>query len=63
MSSSKISRVINNVIKSAEDARQYRCLELTNHMKVLLISDKTTDKSSAALDVNIGECYSVMKTE
>ena len=51
----KINRVINDVIKSPEDARQYRGLELTNGMKVLLISDLTTDKSSAALDVHIGQ--------
>lgn len=33
---------------------QYRGLELTNGLKVLLVSDSTTDKSAAALDVNAG---------
>lgn len=33
---------------------QYRGLELTNGLKVLLVSDPTTDKSAAALDVNAG---------
>ena len=44
------------IIKSAEDKRQYRGLELNNGLKVLLISDPTTDESSAALDVHVGEC-------
>ncbi|ESO95121.1 hypothetical protein LOTGIDRAFT_232210 [Lottia gigantea] len=42
------------ISKSAEDKRLYRGLELTNGMKVLLVSDPDTDKASAALDVNIG---------
>ncbi|KIH57932.1 peptidase M16 inactive domain protein [Ancylostoma duodenale] len=44
----------NNIYKSPEDQREYRGLELTNGLKVLLISDPTTDKSAAALDVNAG---------
>lgn len=44
----------NDIIKSAEDKRLYRGLELSNRMKVLLVSDPTTDKSAAALDVNVG---------
>lgn len=43
------------MVKSVEDKRTYRGLLLNNHLKVLLISDPTTDKSSAAMDVNIGE--------
>jgi insulysin len=46
---------VNDIIKSAEDKRLYRCLGLQNDMKVLLISDTTTDKSSASLDVNVGK--------
>ncbi|XP_039761918.1 insulin-degrading enzyme [Pararge aegeria] len=44
----------NDIVKSQEDKREYRGLQLPNHMKVLLVSDPTTDKSAAALDVNIG---------
>uniref|UniRef100_A0A1B6FWC7 Insulin-degrading enzyme n=2 Tax=Cuerna arida TaxID=1464854 RepID=A0A1B6FWC7_9HEMI len=44
----------NNVVKSVEDKRSYRGLLLQNDLKVFLISDPTTDKSSAAMDVNIG---------
>ncbi|KAK4883510.1 hypothetical protein RN001_006829 [Aquatica leii] len=53
MTGSVIQRY-DNIIKSAEDKRLYRGLLLANHMKVLLVSDPTTDKSAAALDVNIG---------
>ncbi|KAK6017853.1 peptidase, M16 family [Ostertagia ostertagi] len=33
---------------------QYRGLELTNGLRVLLVSDPTTDKAAAAMDVNVG---------
>jgi len=52
--SSKVDKVIDDIIKSLEDGRLYRGLELKNCMKVLLISDQTTDKSAASLDVHIG---------
>jgi secreted Zn-dependent insulinase-like peptidase len=44
----------NEVIKSPNDDRAYRSLELANGLKVLLISDPQTDKSAAALDVGVG---------
>jgi hypothetical protein len=44
-----------NIIKSAEDKRLYRGLELHNGMRVLLVSDPTTDKSAASMDVNVGQ--------
>lgn len=50
-----IIRRVDKIIKSEEDKRSYRALELANRMKVLLISDPTTDKSGAALDVDIGK--------
>lgn len=50
-----IKQRYDNVVKSVEDKRTYRGLLLNNHLKVLLISDPTTDKSSAAMDINIGE--------
>lgn len=52
-----VIRRVENIIKSQEDKRLYRGLELANHMKVLLVSDCTTDKSAAALDVNVGKNY------
>ncbi|KJH53656.1 peptidase, M16 family [Dictyocaulus viviparus] len=33
---------------------QFRGIELTNGLKVLLISDRSTDKSAAAMDVGVG---------
>lgn len=42
------------VIKSENDKRNYRYLVLDNQLRVLLISDPVTEKSAAALDVNVG---------
>ena len=56
-STSKIKVVVNDVLKPSEDKRSYRGIELSNGLKALLISDPSTDKSSAALDVNIGLLY------
>jgi len=47
------------IIKPAVDDRLYRALELDNGMRVMLISDAQTDKSSAAMDVYIGEMETV----
>ncbi|XP_023937741.2 insulin-degrading enzyme [Bicyclus anynana] len=44
----------DDIVKSQEDRREYRGLQLANNLKVLLVSDPTTDKSAAALDVNVG---------
>ena len=56
MSSVHIKKIVDEpgIVKSAEDKRLYRALELTNGMRVVLISDPQTDKSSAAMDVYIG---------
>ena len=47
-----------NILKSCEDKRDYRGYELQNKMKVLLVSDPTTEKAAAAVDVHIGKCNS-----
>lgn len=49
-----VLRRVDNIVKSDGDSRSYRGLELSNHLKVLLVSDPTTDKSAAAMDINIG---------
>lgn len=54
INNSNILRRLDDVIKSDEDKRLYRALELTNCMKVLLVSDPTTDRSAASMDVNVG---------
>ena len=50
----KVKTVVNDILKPLKDDRLYRGLELNNGMKVLVVSDPKADKSSAALDVNIG---------
>ncbi|PUA30321.1 MAG: peptidase M16 [Cellvibrio sp. 79] len=40
--------------KGESDKREYRYLVLENQLRVLLISDPATEKSAAALDVNVG---------
>lgn len=54
MTDPAVKTVVDDTIRSPEDKRVYRGLEFTNGLKVMLISDPTTDKSSAALDVHIG---------
>ena len=46
-----------DIIKSCEDKREYKGYELQNKMKVLLVSDPTTEKAAAAVDVNIGKRF------
>lgn len=43
-----------DILKSEEDKREYRGLVLDNGMRVILISDPQTDKSAAALSVEVG---------
>lgn len=43
-----------NIRKSQQDKRLYRGLKLSNGLRVLLISDPTTDKSAASLAVYVG---------
>lgn len=44
----------NNIAKSPQDNREYRGLHLENGLKVLLVSDPSTDKAAAALTVDVG---------
>ncbi len=41
-------------IISPNDKREYRYLELSNELRVLLVSDEAADKAAASLDVNVG---------
>jgi secreted Zn-dependent insulinase-like peptidase len=43
------------IVKSPLDVREYRALRLPNKMKVVLISDPTTDKAAAALSLSVGK--------
>ncbi|XP_039282845.1 insulin-degrading enzyme isoform X2 [Nilaparvata lugens] len=51
---SHVKSRISSIEKSKQDDREYRGLILDNDMKVVLISDPTTDKAAASLDVNVG---------
>jgi insulysin len=55
-----VKQRIDTVIKSAEDKRQYRGLLLDNDIKVMLISDPSTDKAAAALNVAVGKIKVLM---
>lgn len=54
-----VKEVHNDIPKSSKDDRLYRGLLLHNDMKVLLISDPTTEKGAAAMDVHIGKLLSL----
>lgn len=43
-----------NIIKSPNDERAYRAIQLENTLSVLLISDPNTDKAAASIDISIG---------
>lgn len=45
---------LSQLITSPNDQRHYRHIRLANKLDVLLISDPTTDKSAASLDVYVG---------
>jgi len=53
-SNSTIVRIVDNIKKSNSDSWNYRGLELSNEMLVVLISHPNIDKAAAALDVTIG---------
>lgn len=60
METESVKERYDYIIKSENDDRSYRGLKLANEMKVLLISDPTTDRGAAALDVHIGNFYYIL---
>lgn len=42
------------ILRSPNDDRQYRYIQLDNQMKVLLVADSTAEKSAASLNVHVG---------
>ena len=50
----KLIKSYENIVKSEKDKRLYRGLLLDNDLKCLLISDPSTDRSAASVDVHIG---------
>ncbi|WP_440053759.1 insulinase family protein [Pseudoalteromonas sp. T1lg65] len=53
-STNSLASTSNSVVKSQNDKRDYRYLELDNGLKVILVSDENADKSAASMDVHIG---------
>lgn len=49
-----VERVTDRLEKPSLDDRSYRVIRLPNKLEALLVHDPTTDKASAALDVNVG---------
>lgn len=49
-----VERVTDQLEKPSLDDRSYRVIRLSNKLEALLVHDPTTDKASAALDVNVG---------
>lgn len=50
----KLVERFDNIVKSSQDKRLYRGLLLDNQMKCLIISDPSTDRSAASVDVHAG---------
>lgn len=46
--------ITGQVYQSPFDTREYTAIQLNNNLRVLLISDPTTDLSAAAMDVSVG---------
>ena len=46
--------ITGTVTKSPQDLREYQVIELNTDLRVLVISDPTTDVSAAAMDVAVG---------
>jgi insulysin len=50
-----MSQVITqNIKRPDQDDRKYSMIRLSNQLEALIISDPSTDKASAALDVHVG---------
>lgn len=50
----KLVQRFDNIIKSSQDKRLYRGLLLDNELKCLIVSDPSTDRSAASVDVHAG---------
>ena len=52
--SASIEASTDDIVKPDIDGRSYRCLKLANQLKVMLVSDPTTDYAAAAMEVSVG---------
>ena len=58
---SSFKLVCDEIIKSEGDDRLYRGLVLQNDMKILVVSDPSTEKAAASMDVHIGKGSNIHK--
>ena len=49
-----IDKRSDDIVKPISDSRDYRYIQLSNGLKVMLVSDMTADKAAASLDVFVG---------
>ncbi|KAK0408320.1 hypothetical protein QR680_003887 [Steinernema hermaphroditum] len=49
-----VSKRHENITKSPSDKREFRGLELSNGLKIVLVSDSEAEKCAASMDVNVG---------
>ncbi|CAG2101366.1 unnamed protein product [Medioppia subpectinata] len=54
LTNDSVAESYDSIVKPNDDKRDYKAIVLTNGLKVLLISDRETDKSAAALTVGVG---------
>lgn len=47
--------ICDDITKSEGDDRFYRGLVLQNDMKILVVSDPSTEKAAASMDVHVGK--------
>jgi insulysin len=45
------------IVKSEQDDRDYRIIQLENGLQVALVHDAKADKAAASLDVAVGHLY------
>jgi len=45
------------IVKSAQDDRDYRIIQLENGLQATLVHDGKADKAAASLDVAVGHLY------
>lgn len=50
----ELSSSLKEVIKQPSDTREYKALTLDNGLRVLLISDPSSSRAAAAMDVHVG---------
>ena len=54
MNDPQLVRSCDDIIRSPEDKRTYRCLQLMNGLKIALVQDSEAEKVAVSMDVHIG---------